>query len=131
MEKEKTVLIVEDDPSILQLLSIWLEKEGLKTIQTTGVYEALGAVIVEEPDLVLMDIMLPQINGYQVSRFLKEAMDIGYLKKTIPVIVFTARKAASDQEEEFLKAWSRADAQLYKPLDIKDVLETVKKFLKI
>lgn len=73
---------------------------------------------------MVLDVMLPGKNGYEVSRLLKEDMD----KKTIDrfgIILFTARKLDDEFREDFVSTWSKADACIYKPFDMEDMLEKI------
>jgi CheY-like chemotaxis protein len=129
MVGKQTILIVDDDQDIVKLLKITFQNLGYDVIPAYNGYQALGAAIIERPDLIILDVMLPQINGYEISRILKEDMEKGYFKKEIPIIILTARKVGNEQEEEVLRAWAQAEEYVYKPIDINKLTELAQKYL--
>ncbi|MBL6958801.1 MAG: phosphate regulon transcriptional regulator PhoB [Rhodospirillales bacterium] len=90
---EDLILIVEDEPPQVEVLRYNLESEGFRTVVATGGEEALLLVKEEEPDLVVLDWMLPDLSGIEVCRQLKARPD----SKTLPVIMLTARGEESDR----------------------------------
>ena len=90
---EDLILIVEDEPPQVEVLRYNLESEGFRTVVATGGEEALLLVKEEEPDLVVLDWMLPDLSGIEVCRQLKARPDT----KTLPVIMLTARGEESDR----------------------------------
>jgi DNA-binding response OmpR family regulator len=129
MSGKQTILIVDDDQDIVKLLKLTFQNQGYDVIPAYGGYEALGAAIIERPDLIILDVMLPQINGYEISRIIKEDIEKGYFKKNIPIIILTARKVGNEQEEEVLSAWAKAEEYVYKPIDISLLTELVQKHI--
>ncbi len=121
MEQPK-VLIVDDEPDIVESLKFRLEFENFNCITAHDGEEALTKAKKEHPDLILLDIMLPKINGYKVSRMLK--FDEGY--KNIPIIMLTARAQKSD-----IKIGEETGANEYvaKPFDMEALVDMVKKYL--
>src|SRR5215510_2150814 len=88
----KKVLIVEDEKDILQLVKMYLEKEGFRTVTAASGAEALGQVRSERPDLVVLDLMLPEIDGLEVCKRLRVAPQTALL----PIIMLTAKSEESD-----------------------------------
>ena len=88
----ETVLIVEDERDILSLISFNLRKAGYKTLIAASGEEGLSAMVKEKPDLVILDLMLPGIDGYEVCREMK----LNERLKSIPVIMLTARTEDTD-----------------------------------
>jgi len=88
----KSILIVEDEPAVADLLKFLLEKDGHTTIPANNGLEALKLVSVNRPDLILLDIMLPQMDGYTLQKKLQTD------EKTanIPTIVLTAKSGMFD-----------------------------------
>jgi DNA-binding response OmpR family regulator len=129
MPGKSTILVVDDDQDIVKLLKITFQNLGYEVIPAYNGYEALGAAIIENPDLIILDVMLPQINGYEISRLLKEDIEKGHFKKDIPIVILTARKVGSDQEDEVLRAWAKADEYIFKPIDITHMTELAKKLM--
>lgn len=121
MGKHK-ILIVEDEESLLRLESILLTSKGYEVIGARNGRQALEAVQAERPDLVLLDIMLPEIDGFEVCRQIKSNPETGQ----IPVIMVTAKKAGDDMTrgEEV-----GADWYITKPFKSAMVIETIQRFL--
>ena len=121
MDKKK-VLIVDDEPDIVTALKFNLELENFECIEAYDGEEALLKAKNENPDLILLDIMLPKINGYKVSRLLK--FDESY--KHIPIIMLTARAQEKDIKvgEE-----TGADEYITKPFEMDKLMSVITKYL--
>ena len=94
MEKNalnKTVLIVDDEPDTLELVKLVLESAGFKTVSAANGIEALKEVDVSKPDLVLLDIMMPDMDGWEVFRKIKEKYS------TLPIAILTAKAQNFDR----------------------------------
>ncbi len=118
----KKILIVEDNDLNLKLFRDLLEANGYITVETKEGLKATDLVRMEKPDLILMDIQLPEISGLDVTRKIKADKSIA----DIPIIAVTAF-AMKDDEEKILRAG--CEAYISKPISIVSFLETVKKFL--
>ncbi len=116
------ILIVEDNELNLKLFRDLLEAHGHEAIETKDGYEALGLAERESPDLILMDIQLPEISGLDITKQLKEDDNL----KHIPIIAVTAF-AMKDDEEKILNAG--CEAYISKPISIGPFLQTVEQFL--
>ena len=112
-----TILVVDDDADILETLRYAFEQEGHAVMVETDGVAALARAREQPPDLVLLDVMLPGLNGYEVSRRLKDDMHRGTLP-SFPILMLTARRVATGERLQFLAAWSQADATLWKPYDL-------------
>jgi len=113
------VLIVEDEPNIVLSLEILLHRAGYETLLARDGEEALELVRRMRPDLVLLDIMLPGRNGYEVCRAVKSEPTLS----SIPVIMLTAK----GQEVEMLKGLELgASAYIAKPFGNAEVLEAIR-----
>ena len=88
----KKILIVEDEHDILQLVKLYLEKEGFRTVLAKTGMEGLRQVKQEKPDLVVLDLMLPEIDGIEVCTRLRSAPETARL----PIIMLTAKAEESD-----------------------------------
>lgn len=88
----KKILIVEDEPDIAQLVKLYLEKEGFRTNVAQSGTEALKLLKSERPDLVILDLMLPEIDGIEVCKRIRNAPDTALL----PIIMLTAKAEESD-----------------------------------
>jgi DNA-binding response OmpR family regulator len=116
------VLLIEDEPHILLSLEFLLERAGYETASATDGDEGLALVRQLRPDVVLLDIMLPKRNGYEVCRAIKENPDL----RAIPVIILSAK----GQEVEILKGLELgASAYVTKPFGNAEILESIRAVL--
>jgi len=118
----KTVLIVEDNELNMKLFRDLLVANGYETLGTSHGVEALELTRQHHPDLILMDIQLPEVSGLEVTRWIKEDPDIA----DIPVVAVTAFAMKGD-EEKILQGG--CEAYLAKPISVGLFIETVKGFL--
>ncbi len=118
------ILIVDDERDIVESLRFVLEAEGFNCYWACDGEEGLRLAKDIEPDLIILDIMMPKINGYKISRLLK--FDKKY--KDIPIIMLTARSQESDK---LIGEETGADEYITKPFDLKDVVSRVKKYVNI
>ncbi|MCA0319140.1 MAG: response regulator [Proteobacteria bacterium] len=118
----KTVMIVEDNELNMKLFHDLLEANGYRTIQTRNGTEALDLARNHKPDLILMDIQLPEISGLDVTRWIKEDDTIRH----IPIIAVTAFAMKGDEER--IRAGG-CEAYLSKPISVAKFIETVRHFL--
>lgn len=88
----KKILIVEDERDILQLVKLYLEKEGFRTVTATTGTEGLKLAKSDKPDLVVLDLMLPEIDGLEICKRLRSATETAML----PIIMLTAKAEESD-----------------------------------
>jgi DNA-binding response OmpR family regulator len=117
----ETVLIVEDDPTMLRGLKDNFEFKGYRVVTAPDGEEGLNAALNEKPDLIILDIMLPKINGYEVCRLIrKEELDM-------PIIMLTAKGEESDI---VLGLNLGADDYVTKPFSIKELLARAAAFLR-
>jgi two-component system cell cycle response regulator DivK len=119
---KKRILIVEDNDLNLKLFRDLLTAHGYETIETKEGLEAITLTKNEKPDLILMDIQLPEVSGLDVTRRLKADSTIAQ----IPIIAVTAF-AMKDDEERILSAG--CEAYISKPISIMPFLSTVRRFL--
>ena len=119
---QKTVLIVEDNELNMKLFNDLLFAQGYRTLQTQDGMNALEIARSEQPDLILMDIQLPEVSGLEVTKWLKEEDDLRH----IPVIAVTAFAMKGDEEK--IRDGGCED-YIAKPISVVDFLATVKKFL--
>ncbi len=118
----KTVLIVEDNELNMKLFNDLLEANGRATLRTKSGVEAVALARAHKPDLILMDIQLPEVSGLEVTRWLKEDSELRH----IPVVAITAFAMKGD-EEKILQGG--CEAYLSKPISVAKFLETVNAFL--
>ncbi len=124
MVAKKRIILVDDDPSIVELFHDILEGHGYQVTTFQRGWEALQAVSREHPDLIILDIMMPRVNGYEVCQILKENPKT----KSIPVIFLTA---LSHQEALRLAAEGGADDFLVKPCTPDRLIRHVERHLKV
>ncbi|MBO9419460.1 MULTISPECIES: response regulator [Stappiaceae] len=118
----KTVLIVEDNELNMKLFHDLLEAHGFDTLQTRTGIEALKLARENRPDLILMDIQLPEVSGLEVTKWIKEDESIS----SIPVVAVTAFAMKGDEERI---RQGGCEAYISKPISVSKFLETVKSFL--
>ena len=118
----KTVLIVEDNELNMKLFNDLLFAQGYRTLQTQDGMNALEIARAEMPDLILMDIQLPEVSGLEVTKWLKEEDDLRH----IPVIAVTAFAMKGDEEK--IRDGGCED-YIAKPISVVDFLATVTRFL--
>ena len=115
----KKILIVEDEHDILQLVKLYLEKEGFRTVSAMTGTEALRHVKQEKPDLVVLDLMLPEIDGLEVCKRLRSAPATAML----PIIMLTAKAEESDT---IIGLELGADDYVIKPFSPKTLVARIK-----
>jgi len=120
--KKKRVLIVEDEESLLKLETILLTIKGYEVSGATTGAQALEKLSVEKIDLVLLDIMLPDMDGYEICRTIKAHPPYA----GIPVVMLTARKSVEDKE---MGATCGADDYLTKPFKSAEIIGVVDKLI--
>lgn len=118
----KSILVVEDNELNMKLFHDLLEAQGYKVLQSRDGMEALKIARTEKPDLILMDIQLPEVSGLEVTKWLKEDEDL----RSIPVIAVTAFAMKGDEEKI---REGGCEAYISKPISVVNFLETVEKFL--
>ncbi|PHR56779.1 MAG: two-component system response regulator [Robiginitomaculum sp.] len=119
----KKILIVEDNELNMKLFRDLLEAHGYETLQTREGLQALQIAREQEPDLILMDIQLPEVSGLEVIKWIKE--DEALAK--IPVIAVTAFAMKGDEERI---REGGCEAYISKPISVVPFMETIKSFLK-
>jgi len=118
----KTVLIVEDNELNMKLFHDLLDAHGYNTLQTRDGLKALDIAREHMPDLILMDIQLPEVSGLEVTKWLKEDDRL----RAIPVIAVTAFAMKGDEEKI---REGGCEAYISKPISVGTFLETVQQFL--
>ncbi|HZH25954.1 response regulator [Microvirga arsenatis] len=119
---KKTVLIVEDNELNMKLFNDLLEAHGYATLKTSHGIEAMELARAHKPDLILMDIQLPEVSGLEVTRWLKADEEL----KSIPVIAITAFAMKGDEERI---REGGCEAYMSKPISVSKFIATVKTYL--
>jgi DNA-binding response OmpR family regulator len=117
---EATVLVVDDEPSIREVLSIYLERAGYQVVVASDGQTALEVVEKRPPDLVVLDLMLPEVDGLEITRQLRAKGDI-------PIIMLTARREETDR---ILGLEMGADDYVVKPFSPRELVSRVKAVLR-
>lgn len=120
MSEKQKILIVDDDPHIAELISLYLEKEGYETTEVHDGRESLKAAASLQPALILLDLMLPGMDGYQVCAELRKSSNV-------PIIMLTAKGETFDK---VLGLELGADDYIVKPFEPKELVARVKAVLR-
>jgi len=118
----KKVLIVEDNELNMKLFHDLLEAQGYETLETREGLSALSMAREHRPDLILMDIQLPEISGLEVTKWLKEDEDLA----SIPVVAVTAFAMKGDEERI---REGGCEAYISKPISVSHFLDTIRRLL--
>jgi DNA-binding response OmpR family regulator len=119
----KKILVVDDEVDLVKTIQFALEAEGYQVLVSYNGEDALNQSRTENPDLILLDIMLPKLDGYKVCRLLK--FDKQY--KHIPILMLTAK---TQQKDRLLGMETGADEYITKPFDMEKLTEKIKAHLK-
>ncbi len=112
----KTILVVDDEPSIRDILVCNLEREGYKTIEASDGTTAINIALEKKPDLILLDIMLPKLDGLSVCKRIKNSLNV-------PILILTAKDGEIDK---ILGLELGADDYITKPFSIRELVARVK-----
>ncbi len=121
-EENKKVLVVDDEPDVLALLTLMLKSQGYNVITAVDGQEALEKARKEAPDLILLDVMLPKMDGYKVARMLKFDENFSH----IPIILLTAKIQEKDRQTGLEMG---ANDYMTKPFETALLLSKVKETL--
>ena len=125
MSDKKKVIIIDDEPDIVTFLSVLLEDNGYATISAKDGQEGMEKIRAEHPELVLLDITMPEKSGVRCYRELRENPDL----KSIPIVIVTG---VAKDFEKFISTRRQVpppDGFIPKPIDKQELLDTVSKFL--
>lgn len=122
MSEPKTVLIVEDEPDAAELFAEMMRVNGFRVVKTFSSTPAIDLLASERPDLIILDLMMPDVSGLEVLRFMRREPNY----KNIPVIVVSAKSMPAD-----IKTGMEAGASAYltKPVGYLDLKHAVEKFI--
>jgi DNA-binding response OmpR family regulator len=118
--QEPTILVVEDEPSIAEVVSLYLQRAGYRVLQANDGQAALAMLSELTPSLVVLDLMLPKVDGLTITRWLREQGDI-------PIIILTARRAESDRIAGLEMG---ADDYIVKPFSPQELVSRVRAVLR-
>ena len=120
----KTILIVEDEPRNLKLLRDLLQRFGYEILEASDGEQGVKSAGEKMPDLILMDIMMPKMDGLEATRIIKADTKT----KHIPIIALTSYAMKGDREKTIEAG---CDGYIAKPIDIKEVLKTIETYLTV
>ena len=118
---DKTVLVVEDEANIVDILTFNLEKEGYAVMSAYDGQAGLALAREKKPDLILLDLMLPKLNGFEVCKTLRDEGD------TVPILMLTAREEEADKVKGLELG---ADDYITKPFSVRELMARVKSNLR-
>jgi two-component system alkaline phosphatase synthesis response regulator PhoP len=119
---QKKILVVDDEVDLVETIRFPLEMEGFNVLVSYNGEDALNQARKERPDLILLDLMLPKLDGYKVCRLLK--FDERY--KDIPILMLTAK---TQEKDKLLGKETGADEYITKPFEIDELISKVKTYL--
>lgn len=122
--KQKTVMIIEDEADAAELFSEMMRINGFRVIKMFSSAPAIPIIAQEKPDVILLDVMMPDISGLEVLRYIRREPDLS----SIPVIILSAKSMPGD-----IKTGIEAGASMYltKPVGFQDLKQAVEKVLNI
>jgi two-component system response regulator VicR len=124
-EKKKKILCIEDEEEMIDLIKLILERKGFEVLGAVGGKEGLEVIRREMPDLILLDLMMPEVDGWEVFRQMKADEQL----KPIPVIVVTAKAQSIDKVLGLHIA--KVDDYVTKPFGPQELLNSINKVLAI
>jgi two-component system response regulator VicR len=118
--EERTILVVEDEQPIIDILSFNLQKEGYRVLEALDGQTGLNMALEHSPDLILLDVMLPGLDGFEVCKRVRE-------KSSVPIIMLTARE---EEVDKVLGLELGADDYITKPFSVRELTARVKAHLR-
>lgn len=123
MSVKTRILYIEDEPEMIELTRMVLEREGFEVLGAMGGNEGLEKIKQEKPDLILLDLMMPEMDGWEVYRRIKVDKDMA----DIPIIIVTAKTQSVDKALGLHVA--KVDDYITKPFGPQDIVDSVQRVL--
>ncbi len=120
----KTILIVDDEPDVLEVVEILLLSEKYRVLKARNGIEAIEVVSKETPDLVILDIMMPEMDGVEVCRRMRDMDNM----RDKPIVMFSAKLSAIDKKESFDAG---ADGFIPQPFNARGFIAGIKTYLEL
>jgi len=120
---KQKILIVEDNPDLISILQVQLENKGYDTVQAVNGKKAVDMATAQLPDLIVMDIMMPQMNGLEATRLIRQNPKT----RSIPILAASAKITTADKEECLQ---SGCNDHIAKPFTTKELVSRIEKLLK-
>lgn len=124
MKQLKTILIVDDEPDVLEVVEMLLLSEKYRVLKARNGIEAIEVVSKETPDLVILDIMMPEMDGVEVCRRMRDMDNM----RDKPIVMFSAKLSAIDKKESFDAG---ADGFITKPFNARGFIAGIKTYLEL
>jgi CheY-like chemotaxis protein len=127
-ERPRRILLAEDSADVVLIIRRLLEKEGHEIISVQTADEVLPAVIREQPDLLLLDVMMPSeegLDGFAICQRIRETAH----HRRLPIVILSAIAQGTGRSDEEMRRLSGADAFIHKPFEVPHLLETVRSLL--
>ncbi len=115
----KRILVIDDEPAIHRLVQIILENEGFQILGMVERRETRRSVLQGKPDVIILDIMMPEVDGFQILKMLKEDAET----RDIPILVLTVRSLGEDREKAMALG---ADLYMTKPFEPSELVDAVR-----
>jgi len=130
MAKPARILVVDDEADLVETIRFRLEQEGHQVLTAVDGLQGLATARSEQPDLIVLDVMMPGENGYRVAHQLREDEAAGRIQRRPRIILLTARDLRSEPErEQTFMEFSQADLMLYKPFDLEELTQRIRELL--
>lgn len=121
MSKKQKVLVVDDEPNILMSLEFLMRKNGYEVFIARNGAEAIDLVNRQQPDVLVLDIMMPEVDGYEVCRYIRQQEEL----KNTKVIFLSAKSKEADIEKGYAAG---ADLYLTKPFSTRELMQRIGEF---
>lgn len=122
MNEDLKILVVEDNPLNMKLINVILRREGIEVLAAENAEEGIEICKTSQPDLVLMDIQLPGMDGLEATRIIKNNKQLNHM----PVVALTAHAMEGDEEKAYAVGF---DGYITKPIDTDTFMESVRSYL--
>ncbi|RYX81148.1 response regulator [bacterium] len=123
MNSQKTILIVDDEPLLVETIAFNLENKGFAVLKAFDGESGLAQALELKPHLMILDVMLPHLSGWDVCRTLRAASTYG---KSLPILMLTARGEARDKEKSMAAG---ATDYLLKPFSMQELIQRIQTLL--
>lgn len=120
---KKKIMVVDDDPVILETIHLNLTKRGYETVAFTNGNDALNNIAENHPDLIILDVIMPEMDGWEVLKIIKDH----YPQEELKVLLLTAK--STDRDKMIGTSILKADGYVTKPFDLQDLLQSIHELL--
>lgn len=117
------IIVIDDDPGILEILEFNLNIRGYNVLAFTSGKEALEKVFDEKPDLIILDVIMPDLDGWEILKIIKDHLS----ENSIKILMLTAK--STEKDKLIGRSILKADDYITKPFDLNELLATIRKLL--